>query len=423
MIDCDIKRILDELEHFGVAASGGSDSMALLTWLEKNYDKSRFEVINVEHGIRGDNSLRDSAFVQQYCDIRGIACTVIHVDAPGFALSEGCSVEQAARILRHEIFAEYNRAHGFCVLTAHHADDQAESIFMHIARGCGINGLRGMSTQDGYLIRPLINIDKTVINRYITDNEIPFVEDETNADSVYNRNFIRNQVIPLIESKYPSFKNNLLRLGNKAKIYDDYAEYYVPELHVDNEGAVSADLRNLHALIAYKTINRACNLLGINVDIEERHYKLIFELQDNECIDLPHALRVYNENGITVFVIIKDKAISKVFDFAIGIYDLGYGKLIIQKESAEGFKQIDSDKIPSKAIIRTRRDGDKIILDYGTKSVGKLLTDKKIPRRLKDFVPIIAADNAVFAVGDIAVAESVKINSNTKKVLNIKWER
>lgn len=423
MINCDIKRILDGLEHFGVAVSGGSDSMALLAWLERNYDKSRFDVINVEHGIRGYNSLRDTAFVQQYCNDHGIACTVSHVDVPSFALSEGCTIEQAARILRHKIFAEYNKTHGFCVLTAHHADDQAESIIMHIARGCGINGLHGMNVRDGYLIRPLINVDKAAINRYINDNEIPFVQDETNADSAYNRNFIRNQVIPLIESKYPSFKNNLLRLGKKAEIYDDFAERFVPKLFVDKEGAVSADLRDLHSLIAYKTINKACNLLDINVDIEERHYKLILELQDNDCIDLPHALRVFKENGITVFVIIEDKAVNNAYNLAVGTYDLGYGKLIIQNDSAEGFKQIDIDKIPPDAIIRTRRDGDKIQLDYGTKSVGKLLTDKKIPRRLKDFVPIIAANNDVVAVGDIAIAESVKINGNTKRVLNIKWER
>lgn len=423
MIDDDIKQILDDIPHFGIAVSGGSDSMALLTWVASHYDTTKFDVINIEHGIRGDNSLRDTAFVIDYCKTRNISCLVTHVNVPEYSRNNGCTIEQAARILRHSVFAKYCSNTGYRILTAHHVGDQAETVLMHIARGCGINGLRGMNITDGYLIRPLIRTDKNTIDEFNAANSVPFVTDETNADSTYTRNFIRNEVIPLVEKKYPAFVNNLLRLSYKAEAYEAFIENFVPQLTVDNEGAIVIDHKDMHDLIVYKTFCKAFGMLGINTDLEERHYKLILNMRDGERLDFPHGLVAYREYGKTVFVRSDNKKTSASYEFGIGAYDTGYGRLCVSRNHIPGSKQIDADKLSGDIVIRTRRDNDKIALDYGSKSVGKLLTDKKIPRRLKDFVPLIASGNNVFAVGDIAIAESVKADAESANVLHIKWER
>lgn len=423
MIDDDIKRILDCLPHFGIAVSGGSDSMALLTWIASHYDTSGFDVINIEHGIRGNNSLRDTAFVVDYCKKRNINCLVTHVNAPEYSRVNGCTVEQAARILRHGIFADYCRNTGNRILTAHHVADQAETVLMHIARGCGIKGLCGMSVTDEYLIRPLIRTHKHTIDEFNATNSVPFVTDETNADSAYTRNFIRNEVILLVEKKYPAFVNNLLRLSDKARAYEAFIDNFIPQLNVDSEGAIVIDHSDMHDLIVHKTFSKAFAMLGVCADVEERHHKLILNMSDGERLDLPHGLIAYREYGKTVFVR-RDNSTSPVsFQFGIGEYDTGYGRLSISREYMPDTKQIDIDKLGDNIVIRTRRDNDKIALDYGSKSVGKLLTDKKIPRRLKDLVPVIASGNNVFAVGDIAIAESVKADANSTNVIHIKWER
>ena len=195
----------------GVALSGGRDSVALCHALKEAGEN--IVALNVEHGIRGENSLKDSAFVKEFCKERGIKLYSFSVDAPKFASENGYTIEQAARVLRYQVF-ERAMADGFCdvVALAHHKGDQAETILMRILRGTGTKGLVGMREVNGRYVRPLLSYSREDIDEYIAKNNLPFVEDETNADTSYSRNFLREELRRLKE-RYPDLENSFARLS------------------------------------------------------------------------------------------------------------------------------------------------------------------------------------------------------------------
>ena len=172
----------------GVALSGGRDSVALAYALKKA-DVSLIAV-NVEHGIRGESSVNDSKFVEEFCKKYDIPLLSFSVDVPSFCKQNGYTTEQGARILRYDIFDKV-LSDGKCdfIALAHHADDQVETVFMRIIRGTGVRGLCGMSAVSGKYIRPLLDCTREDINDFIAKNELPYVDDETNFDTDYTRNF------------------------------------------------------------------------------------------------------------------------------------------------------------------------------------------------------------------------------------------
>lgn len=416
-------RIFKELTKFnriGVAVSGGADSMALLHYLY--YHDFNVIVINIEHGIRGERSVSDTEFVKSFCDTLSIPCKVFRVDSLSYAKEFGMTTEQAARVLRHDIFKKFSVKHGIPIATAHHKLDQSESVFMHIARGTGIDGLTGMAFSDGHLIRPLIDTDKEDINEYVTSNEVPFVDDETNSYDYYSRNYVRNVIFPTITERYPSFADNLVKLSKRAVEIKELIDELMPKLEL-SYGSVLLKLSGVHRVLAASAIMKACDMLGVTSDIEERHIDTILELPENKRIDLPHGLTAYNEYGIIAITL--DIGDSIEYALADGKYGFGYGEIeVIMSDTAlEGYKQIDYAKVSDGAVIRIRHNGDKISLSYGNKNISDILTDKKIPLRLRDRVPIIESNGNIVAVGDIEVSPNYRITNETKKVVNFKWTR
>lgn len=423
MINSDIKAVINNYSKLAVAVSGGVDSMALLHWLIDNYGSAKLVVLNVEHGIRGEASKRDTELVKHYCDSKGVECVLYSVDAPKTARDNGYTLEQAARVLRHDIFKQYSYDNGDVpILTAHHAQDQAESVFMHIARGCSLNGLCGMQLFNNHLMRPLIRTTKNEIMEYVHANGVPYVIDETNVDTRFSRNYVRSEVMPMIEQRYPNFRDNLIKLSDRAVETMEFLDRFVPSLEVDTTGAVAVDIAALDKIIAAIAVRKACALLGVSADIESRHYEAIMALQPNESIDLPHNLRAYNERGLVIIEV--KKGISAVsYKVGVGDYGFGGGNLIISDSYIEGSKQIDYDKLPDNAVIRTRREGDRIKLNYGAKSVSDFLTDRKVPSRIKDTMPLIASDSTVYAIADMAIDDSIRTDAQSSRVLNIIWDK
>lgn len=415
-------RILKELNKFkriGVAVSGGADSMALLHCLY--YHDYNVIVINIEHGIRGERSIEDTEFVKSFCDTLSIPCKVFRIDSLSYAKECGMTIEQAARVLRHDIFKKFSVKHGIPIATAHHKLDQAESVFMHIARGTGIDGLTGMTFSDGHLIRPLIDTDKEEIIEYIASNEVPFVDDETNSDVNYSRNYVRNAVFPIITERYPTFVDNLIKLTKRAGEIQELIKGLEPKAE-KNYGSIVLDINGIPSVLAASAIMTACDTLGVTSDIEERHIDAILELPENKRIDLPHGLTAYNEYG-RIAITLEDNIDIPQYPFKDGRFGFGYGELeiILSDKALDGYKQIDCAKVDASAIIRTRKDGDKITLSYGNKNISDILTDRKIPLRLRDRVPLIESGGEIVAVGDIEVSPNYRISKKMDKIINLKW--
>ena len=205
------RRLAKELETAGkrqgwwhsegilVALSGGGDSMALLCLLRMAYG-GRVEAAHLEHGFRGEASLADARFVQDFCRSSGIKCHVRHADVASLR-RKGESVETAGRRIRYEFLSETSERENLPkVATAHNAEDAAETVVHHFFRGTGIAGLSGIPEQTGRVVRPILNFSRDDLRLYLRTLGIPWREDATNSENKYTRNKIRNELLPWARS-------------------------------------------------------------------------------------------------------------------------------------------------------------------------------------------------------------------------------
>ena len=257
----------------GVATSGGSDSMALLHYMLSIKDKFFFNVIalNVEHGIRGESSIADSLFVKDYCEKLNIPLLSYSVDAVSHSKEYKLSIEQSARILRYECFQKAI-SDGNCdfIATAHHQKDNAETILINLFRGTGLKGATGISNFDGKIIRPLLNTEKKEILAYLEEFKVPFVNDESNFSSDYTRNYLRLNVVPLIEKVFPEYDKSLTRFSSLVKEEDEFLDRLSEKALIKKGGCYYIDLDTEKVLF-----KRACIIafkaLGIEKDWEKAH--------------------------------------------------------------------------------------------------------------------------------------------------------
>ncbi|MCL2683828.1 MAG: tRNA lysidine(34) synthetase TilS [Synergistaceae bacterium] len=205
------KRLVRELESAGkrqgwwhsggilVALSGGGDSMALLCLLQIAYS-GRIEAAHLEHGFRGEASLADARFVEDFCRDSGIKCHVRYADVES-CRRKGESPETAGRRMRYEFLRETRECENLpFIATAHNAEDSAETVAHHFFRGTGITGLSGISERRGCIVRPLINCSRDDLRLFLQIRGIPWREDATNYDNLYTRNKIRNELLPWARS-------------------------------------------------------------------------------------------------------------------------------------------------------------------------------------------------------------------------------
>ena len=201
--------------HVLLAISGGADSTALLCLLLEA--RQRLSLVlscaHVEHGIRGEASLSDLAFVTALCREKGVPLYTAHVDAPGYARTQGCGLEDAARTLRYAFLNRTADAIGAdAIALAHHAGDQAETVLLHAMRGSDVHGLCAMRARSGRLIRPLLACSPEALRAYLAAIGQTFCEDATNADRAYARNRVRLDVLPQMERAVPGAGGALCRL-------------------------------------------------------------------------------------------------------------------------------------------------------------------------------------------------------------------
>lgn len=422
-----------ENKKFAVALSGGRDSVALLHLFLNS--GANFFAVNVEHGIRGESSIKDSQFAKQLCKSWGIEFVSFSVDALKFAEENKLTVEQSARILRYQIFDDLVRQ-GKCdyVALAHHADDQVETLLMRVFRGTGINGLKGMQRINGAYFRPLLEYTRQEIDEYILKHSLPYVEDETNADTAYTRNFLREE-IKNIKRRYPNLEQAILRLARNAEETETFINDFIAEPE-NRGGEIFLGFENLENPALFKrAIMRACNILGVYQDIEERHFDLIWDLkkaQNGAVINLPHNLKCSKESDGLYFYLENDKThIEKnlatqklVFSFSIdNLKKIGIEIFELEKmdKVENGVLYADFDKIPKNAVIRRRAEGDFICkFGGGTKSLGDFLTDKKYPKRKREQLWVLASDNEIIVVFGLEISAKVAVDAQTKRIISFK---
>ena len=429
VMQINLDNVIKANETIGVAVSGGSDSMALLHYLLNNTKKYEYKVIaiNIEHGIRGEQSKFDTDFVKSYCKEQGIELLTYSVDCVSYAKKNKLSLEQAGRILRYECFYQ-TITDKKCdkIATAHHLKDNFESVLFNLLRGTGLKGLAGIEEiHSKKIIRPFLSVSKQEIEDYVSKNQIPFVTDETNFDDKYTRNAIRLNLLPQIEQLFPEAQKSVFRLSQIAKVEDEYMQTQAQaSLNLD-DGKAQLCLPQHPAIIARTTVI-ALKHLGVEKDWEKAHIDSVIDLSqlDNgKKVDLPKGVVAIKEYDKIVFYKNLKKS-DTILPFNVGIIEFDGKVLSILESTATDFKNgfyCDKDKIPLDAAIRTRRDNDKFTkFGGGTKSLSDFLTDKKVPLAIRDSLPLIAVNNDVLAIFGLAISDKIKIDENTKTILQLK---
>lgn len=417
-------------EVVAVAFSGGKDSACLFDMLLKNKSSLgiTLKAVNVEHGIRGESSVKDSEFVRAVCERADVPLKAYKLDCKAFSAAHGYSEEEGARIARYECFKDAIQS-GFCdkVATAHHLSDSVETVLFNLFRGASVSGVTGISevALSGKIIRPLASVSRAEIDAYVAENSVGFVTDETNLDSEYSRNFIRNEVLPLIRERFPEVERSVGRFAEISERENEYLDSLaVAALEYDRSAyLLAADLPDCvfarAAVIALKK-------LGVGKDYEKVHVDAVLALKTAESgngVDLPKGLRAAKEyDKIAVYPV-------SAFNFAAGEVPFktgnieGYGKLLsFGRQGGENLKvktlKFDGDKLPAGAVVRYRRSGDEFKkFGGGRKKLNDYFTDIKVPKRLRDCIPLVCCGKEVYLICGIEISDLIKVDKDTVNVL------
>lgn len=418
-----------------VALSGGIDSTCLLHLLLQQKGRLFKDVvaINVEHGLRGKESIDDSKFVKEYCKRLGVKLFSYSVDSKTYAKENKMPEEEAARILRYNCFFDcLNKGNCDCVATAHHLSDNAESILFNLFRGCSLKGAGGMSPScyDGKIVRPLLYTSKQEIIDYVEKNNIPFVVDSTNNNLDLTRNYIRNIISPDIKKLFPSYEKALSQFAAFALRDEAFLDSFAQNGMRYRDNEVSFDA-TLEGAIFDRRVIAAIKYLGVKKDFtyaQIQTAKSLIGAKNGTTVDLIGNIKAVKDYDFITIYIPREKDETEI-DFCVGTHDLCGNTIIISKtelpskdkiiaDSKNGIFYFDGDKIPVGSVIRTRRDGDVFIPFNGkSKKLKDYFIDKKVPTRERDFIPLLCHEKNVLLIENFSISEVIKVDKNTVNVL------
>jgi tRNA(Ile)-lysidine synthase len=439
-----------------IGVSGGADSVCLLSILNKLKEDLEFNIygIHLHHGIRGEDANRDAQYVEDLCRKLNIPCEVIFRDIPKEAMAQKISVEEAGRNARYSLFKERaNRFKNGKIAIAHHKNDQAETILHNIIRGSGLKGLGGMKPVRDNIIRPLFECSREEIENYCFNNKIEYKQDYTNAIDTYTRNKIRLNLIPDISKNYnPNIVNGLFQMGELLREDEAYMTMQVEQAYKDSriqskEGTIELSVEALllmHRAIRKRVYRRAFVDMGASLkDIENKHINRVDELiyyTTGKQIHLPGNM-IASRNYQTI-ELGRTRELLKGYEYNIASDSFeGYIKECSTYVEISTFgktrdndfpkkiytKWFDYDKIKCNLAIRTRKTGDYIMLkgihegQKGKKKIKDYFIDNKIPRDIRDEVPLVADGNNIMWVVGYRMSEDYKVSPATTKILEIKF--
>ena len=403
-----------------VAFSGGADSRALFD-LTAKYCRgkgSSFYAAHVNHGIRGDEAIRDRDFcvkVANECpECKEIF--VLDADVPKMAAESGRSLETEARLLRYSFFNNIMKEKGITVLaTAHNADDNLETLLFNLTRGSGARGMCGIprvrDCECGVVVRPILDMTKKEILEYCEKNSLSFVTDSTNADTDYSRNLIRAKVIPLLEEINPDLRSAAMRLSSSMKELCAFAE---SEADAKETNKVS-ELKDLPDAIFNIVVGNLIKKADTDASLEAVHVASLRSLcekgKDGSSVSLPFCIRARIDGEKLIFEpdTGREEKADESFEteLASGQNLLPSGDIITVAEN------------PPHLIARSRREGDKILSGGMHKSVKKLMCDKKIPISKRNSLPVICDDEGILWIPGVALRDGAK-NKKENTILSYK---
>lgn len=413
------------------AVSGGADSMCLLHLAWSMAEAGGFQVAaaHYHHGMRGAAADADAAFVETFCKERNIPCVVERGDVYGQAQRLGLGVEETGRRLRYEFLRRTAEELG-CnrIATAHNADDNLETLLLHLVRGAGLHGLAGIPPRRGEIVRPLLTTSRSDIEAYLAEHGLTHVEDCTNADESYARNRIRRQVVPVLRQLNPRLTESAAETMGYLRADNDYmnAQAAAACAHArwaEDDLVIEARyIAQLPAAIAPRAARRMLEMMGDgNTDCSAAHLKAIVDLATGEdpsaVAFLPHGRlvqRVYKDLLFTT----QSEPLPPFSPTPLNLdgetalegtpWRCRCWATTCPAEGEPGVLYLAREAVEGELVLRPRQTGDEIALPRrgGTKTVKKLFIDEKVPRRDRERVPVLADGAGVLAVAGFGADQS-----------------
>ena len=395
-----------------LALSGGSDSVCLLYVLNELKGVIGFELFacHLNHSIRNEAD-GDEEFVKKLCEGLGIECFTKKVDIPHLAKENKISEELCGREERYKFFDELLTLNNLnLIATAHNRNDVAETVLMHLIRGAGIDGLTGIKYKRDNIIRPLLDAKKEEIEKYCQDNNIEFRIDKTNNDTVYTRNRIRHELLPVICEKFnPSFLDVLASNSENIAFDADYIQNEAEKAFEELVGKLKIDrLQKLHPAILRRVIIKCIkDRIGAEQNIQNIYIDSIAELikkgKSGSSLNIGNNIKCIIESGVLVFKNSSEKKIEYSYPLTLNekvlVCEAGIS-VILKEWSGDGekfyFDQTDN------LTIRNKRIGDCFYPKgmTGKKKLSDYFTDAKVPLSERELQPIIFSGNElVWIVG------------------------
>ena len=285
--------------------SGGVDSMALLELCRRwgGTRGVRVTAAHLHHGLRGETADRDAAFVADWCRAHGIPLTLERADTDGWAAEHGLTVEEAGRQLRYALFRRAAEREGAgLILTAHHADDNAETMLLNLCRGTGLAGLTGIPPRRGNIARPLLALTRAEIDAWASENGVPHVEDETNETDFAARNLLRHQVLPVLRQVNPRAAENMARTAAALRRENEALEALLADamaqVKVTPSGAAipAAALASVPEALRPRLLLEVWKAMeGGRRDLGAVHLDALASLSPGAHLDLPHGFFAHRE--------------------------------------------------------------------------------------------------------------------------------
>ena len=438
------KHLIEKNDRILIAFSGGPDSVFLLEFLIKYKRKFNIELaaFHLNHNLRGTESVVDAEFCKELTARKNIPFFYSSKNIRLYAKKNRLSVEEAGREKRYDELFKIATAKRFTkIATAHNADDNTETVLLNLIKGTGLKGLCGIPYRREKIIRPLLSLSKREILNYNQQKKFEFRTDSSNAENNYQRNYLRNAVIPLIKNKInPQFDNAVLKtseiIKNASSFLEDYIFNLIKESTTIKGGKLIIDLKKQSIIDPriFGNFLKAAVKNCFNEDIESINVSDIEQLkskQSGKRIELSNSfIAVKERDSIIIYRNVLKKNIlgsttikigekKKVGDKSISLSRTNGTKISLTKSGNKEY--IDADRIHGGFIIRRWKEGDRFypLGMRNSKKVSDFLNEQKIESHKKSEQLVVTnSSNIVWIVG-IRIDERYKISDKTKKYLEL----
>jgi tRNA(Ile)-lysidine synthase len=439
----DENHLIENGDKILVALSGGADSVFLLTFLVKFKKRFRIELaaFHLNHKLRGKSADADEKFCKDFCKENNIQFVSVSKDVKAYSKQTKLSIEEAARKIRYQELQKAAKKLGWNkIATAHNASDNVETILLNLFKGAGLKGLSGIPWRRENIIRPIICLSADEIRKYLLQNIITFRLDETNLESEYERNFLRNEIIPKVKRKInPQLEQ---KVSSTSKIISEISSFVDNEVERLSKTAVKKINEELR--INLKAVSkRDKSFLGIffksvveenfNIELASENINDLLNLiksQTGKSIHLKEKISAFRErDGLVIGkkLIAKQNTpvaliIGQEVEFdgkTISIEEVN--RKMIKFTSNKLVEFISGDGLNKMFEVRKWKAGDKFqpIGMKGTKKISDFLSDiKTSSAEKKDHLVLTSSGKIVWVVG-LRIDERFKVTPKTKKIFKL----